>query len=195
LVHLSLRALSVYGKKVVGSLEASKPQLNHHCSCPPGESCNVEITELPGRRIEVVVKRPRPVVADHGWATVTAVTGMYRLLFDKRATAVRIREAIASMVGAAIEKSEPAPTNPSLEDLNIVLVDSATLHKAQRLIGGCRMCSRYADMPFNSILDSITGADPTNTRYILAEGSAKCPRCRRNVRENSLVEYQPSQEV
>lgn len=195
MVHLSLRALSVYGKKVVGSLKASEPQLNHHCSCPPGESCNVEITELPGRRIEVVVKRPRPVVADHGWATMTAVNGMYRLLFDKRATAVRIREAVATMVGAAIEQADPAPTTPPLEDLNIVLVDSATLYRAQRLIGGCRVCSRYADIPFNSILDSITGGDPTNTRYILAEGSAKCPRCNRNVREDSLVEYRPRREI
>jgi hypothetical protein len=195
LVNLSLRALSVYGKKVISSLKASEPQLNHHCSCPPGESCNVEITELPGRRIEVVVKRPRPVVADHGWATMTTMNGMYRLLFDKRATADRIRDAVTAIVGAAIEKTDPTPTTPSLEDLNIVLVDSATLYKAQRLIGGCRMCSRFADIPFNSILDSITGGDPTNTRYVLAEGSAKCPRCRRNVRENSLVEYQPWQEI
>jgi len=187
--------LSVYGKKVAGSLKASEPELNQHCSCPPDEACSVDITELPGRRFEVVVKRPRPVTADRGWSTITAVNGMYRLLFDKRATAMRIRDAITSMVGAAIEKPHPMPTTPSLEDLNIVLVDSATLHKAQRLIGGCRVCSRYADVPFNSILDSITGGDPTNTRYILAEGSAKCPRCRRNVRENSLVEYQPWQET
>ena len=195
MVRLSLRALSVYGKKVAGSLKASEPQLNHHCSCPPGESCSVEVNELPGRRFEVVVRRPRPVTEDHGWSTITAVNGMYRLLFDKRANALRIRDAVAAIVGAAIEKPYPKPTSPSLEDLNIVLVDSATLHKAQRLIGGCRVCSRSADIPFNSILDSITGGDPSNTRYILAEGSAKCPRCRRDVKENSLVEYQPWQEI
>jgi hypothetical protein len=195
LVRLSLRALSVYGKKVAGSLKASEPQFNQHCSCPPGESCAVEITELPGRRFEVRVTRPRPVIADHGWSTIMSVTGMYRLLFDKRATAARMREAIAAIVGAPIEKSDPEPTTPSLEDLNIVLVDPSTLHKAQRLIGGCRMCSRYADIPFDSILDSVTGGDPTTTRYILAEGSVKCPRCRRNVRENSLVEYRPWQET
>jgi len=155
----------------------------------------VEITELPGRRFEVVVTRPRPVVEDHGWATMTAVTGMYRLLFDRRETAMRIREAITGIVGARIENAHPMPMTPSLEDLNIVLVDSRTLHKAQRLIGGCRMCSKLADIPFNSILDSVIGGDSANTRYILAEGSAKCPRCRRNVRENSLVEYQPWQET
>jgi hypothetical protein len=126
---------------------------------------------------------------------MTAMNGLYRLLFDKRTSAGRIREAIAAIVGADIEKPYPAPTTPPLEDLNIILVDPATLTKAQRLLGGCRMCSRYADIPFNSILDSVTGGDPTNTRYILAEGSVKCPRCRRNVRENSLVEYRPSQEM
>src|SRR4030095_13661560 len=126
LVRLSLRALSVYGKKVAGSLKASEPALNQHCSCAPGESCSVEITELPGRRFEVVVKRPRPVVAAHGWSTITAVNGMYRLLFDKRASAIRIRDAVSAIVGAAIEKPHPVPTDPSLEDLNIVLVDSAT---------------------------------------------------------------------
>ena len=106
---------------------------------------------------------------------------------------MRIREAITGIVGARIENAHPMPMVPSFEDLNIVLVDSGTLHKAQRLIGGCRMCSKFADIPFNSILDSVIGGDPANTRYILAEGSAKCPRCRRNVRENSLVEYQPWQ--
>lgn len=109
MVHLSLRALSVYGKKVIGSLKASEPDLNHHCSCPPGESCNVEISELPGRRIEVVVKRPRPVIEDQGWATVTTASGMYRLLFDKRATATRIRDAVTAIVGAVIEKSGSCP--------------------------------------------------------------------------------------
>ena len=193
MVRLNLRPLSLYGKKVVGSIRASEPQLNRHCSCPPGESCSVEITELPGRRFELVVQRPRPVVTDHGWAAITEVAGKYRLLLDKRATAAQIRESVSAIVGAAIETTHPAAA--SLDDLNIVLVDSSTLHKAHKLIGGCRMCSRHADIPFNSILDGITGGDPTNTRYILAEGSVKCPRCRRNVRENSLVEYQPWEET
>jgi len=124
-------------------------------------------------------------------ASVIAAVQNLRLL-DKRATATRIRESVSAIVGAAIEKTHPAP---ALEDLNIVLVDSSTLHKAHKLIGGCRMCSRHADIPFHSILDRITGGDPTNTRYILAEGSVKCPRCRRNVRENSLAEYQPWEET
>jgi hypothetical protein len=196
-VLLKLRPLSIYGKKVTGILKADEPALNSACSCPPSESCSVEITELPGRRFEVVVKRPRPVTEAHGWTPITAITGMYRLLFDRRVSAQLIHEAVARMVSAAIEKepdassSQNAPATPSqLESLNIVVVDSITLTKARGLIVGCRGCSRLADIPFNSILDVITGGDSA-TRYFLAEGSAACPRCGRNLGEDSMVEYEP----
>ena len=193
MVRLSLNALSVYGKKVTNALRASHVAFNEICSCPPGQSCTVEITELPGRRFEAVVVRPGSVANTKDWEPEARVEGTYRQLFDKRATAQRIRDAVAAMVGAPVQEngSDPAGTTPAPDDLNIVLVDTGILREARKLIGGCERCSPYAEIPFESILDRITGYDPSVTQYILVDGSANCPRCLRQLREKTLVEFEP----
>ena len=43
------------------------------------------------------------------------------------------------------------------------------------------------EIPFDNILDGITGSDPSVTDYIL-EAAAKCPNCRREILEKTLVE-------
>jgi len=193
MVQLSLRALSVYGKKVASSLRASEHDLNQHCSCPPGQSCSVEITELPGRRFEVVVTRPRPVEETQEWSTISAVSGIYRRLFDKRATAQRIRDALASIVGATLQTGKAGKQAlPQPEGPNIVLVDKETLRQARRLIFGCQVCSPYAEIPFDSILDRVTGRDPAMTQYVFGEGGITCPRCMRHLSESTLVEFEPA---
>ena len=195
MVQLSLRALSVYGKKVASSLRASEPELNQHCSCPSGQSCSVEIRELPGRRFEAVVTRPRPVGELQEWSTIKAVSGMYRRQFDKRATAQRIREALASIVGATLVEGRAETQNlPAAEGLNIVLVDKETLRQARNLIFGCQVCSPYAEIPFDSILDRVTGRDPAVTQYVFGEGRVNCPRCMRHLSESTLVEFEPARD-
>ena len=42
-------------------------------------------------------------------------------------------------------------------------------------------------IPFDAILDGVTGSDPSVTDYVLEE-AAKCPNCRRDILEKSLVE-------
>jgi hypothetical protein len=42
--------------------------------------------------------------------------------------------------------------DPTPEQLNIVLIDAATLLKAQRMIAGCEACSEDAETPFDNIL-------------------------------------------
>ena len=44
-----------------------------------------------------------------------------------------------------------------------------------------------AEIPFDNILDRVAGLDPGVTDYIL-EASAKCPNCRREILEKTLVE-------
>jgi len=44
-----------------------------------------------------------------------------------------------------------------------------------------------AEIPFDNILDRVTGSDPSVTDYIL-ESPAKCPNCWRNILEKTLVE-------
>ena len=58
-----------------------------------------------------------------------------------------------------------------------VSIDSLTLWKAENLIDSCEACTPdQAEIPFDSVLDFVTGCDPKLTDYVLAE-SARCPRC------------------
>jgi hypothetical protein len=48
------------------------------------------------------------------------------------------------------------------------------------LIVGCEACSEDAEIPFDNILDQVTGCAPSVTDYIM-EVPAKCPRCFREI--------------
>ncbi len=79
-------------------------------------------------------------------------------------------------------------SDPTPEQQNIVLVEATTLREAEKLIESCEHCNpEGAEIPFDNILDRITGSDPSVTDYIL-EAPAKCPHCRRDVLEKTLVE-------
>jgi hypothetical protein len=69
----------------------------------------------------------------------------------------------------------------------VVLIDAATLQKAQRMIAGCEACSDDAEIPFDNILDRITGSDPSVTDYVL-EARARCLQCGAKINEKTLVE-------
>ena len=78
--------------------------------------------------------------------------------------------------------------DPTPEEQNVVLVDGATLRKAEKMIESCERCnSEGAEVPFDNILDRVMGSDPSVTYYIL-ESPAKCPRCFREITEKTLVE-------
>ena len=78
--------------------------------------------------------------------------------------------------------------DPTQEQQVVVLVESATLRQAERLIESCEHCNdEGAQIPFDNILDRVTGSDPTVTDYIL-EAPANCPNCRREVFEKTLTE-------
>jgi hypothetical protein len=78
--------------------------------------------------------------------------------------------------------------DPSPEVQNVVLVDATTLAKAENLIIGCEACSPDdAQLPFDNVLDRVTGNDPAVTDYIFVE-PAKCPQCRREINEKTLIE-------
>jgi hypothetical protein len=60
--------------------------------------------------------------------------------------------------------------------------------KAEGLIESCEHCNQDgAEIPFDNILDRVTGSDPRVTDYLLSE-PAKCPFCRREILEKTLVE-------
>jgi len=78
--------------------------------------------------------------------------------------------------------------NPAPEDHNIVLIDARTLLQTERFIAGCQSCNpEDAQVPFDALLDSVTGNNPAVTDYILSK-PAKCPRCKGPILEKTLVE-------
>jgi hypothetical protein len=78
--------------------------------------------------------------------------------------------------------------DPLPEQQRVVPVGSSVLRQAERLIESCEGCnSDGAEIPFDHVLDRVTGSDPSVTDYIL-ERPAKCPYCYREVTEKSLVE-------
>jgi len=78
--------------------------------------------------------------------------------------------------------------DPTPEQQKVTLVEAATLREAEKLIESCEYCHPDdADIPFDWILDRVTASDPSVTDYILEE-PAKCPNCRREVLEKTLVE-------
>jgi hypothetical protein len=77
--------------------------------------------------------------------------------------------------------------DPTPEQQKVTLLDSGILRGAERLMESCEHCNPDdAGIPFDWILDLVTGSDPKVTDYILEE-PAKCPNCRRAVYEKTLV--------
>jgi hypothetical protein len=68
--------------------------------------------------------------------------------------------------------------DPTPEQQNVILSNPATLREAEKLIVACEACNpEDAQIPFDNVLDRVTGSDPSVTDYILEE-PAKCPNCR-----------------
>jgi hypothetical protein len=58
--------------------------------------------------------------------------------------------------------------DPTPEQQSAVLVNTATLHEAERLIESCEHCNPSgAEIPFDNILDRVNGSDLSVTDYIL----------------------------
>lgn len=51
-----------------------------------------------------------------------------------------------------------------------------------------------AEMLIESVLDSVTGSDPTSTTYFFLE-PIPCPNCAQPITENMLVEWDGGVEV
>jgi hypothetical protein len=88
-----------------------------------------------------------------------------------------------------VVKVRPMPRDffdPTPEQQNVVLIDAATPQKAQRMNAGCEACSETAQMPFDYILDAVTGSDPSITDYVL-EVPTVCSVVRRLTQKPSWI--------
>jgi hypothetical protein len=58
-----------------------------------------------------------------------------------------------------------------------VLLDAEAIRVAEEQIAACEFCApAESELPFDYILDCVTGFDPEFTDYILSE-AARCPSC------------------
>jgi hypothetical protein len=72
--------------------------------------------------------------------------------------------------------------------IDLVPVDADVIRRAEKLIEGCEHCHEDdADIPFDWILDKVTGRSGATTDYILME-PARCPTCKQEITEKTLVE-------
>jgi hypothetical protein len=76
--------------------------------------------------------------------------------------------------------------DPSSEEQVVVLVDTATIRKAESFIERCEHCDAAAPFPLKAILDWITSSSPSVTDYVL-EVPAHCPNCGAELLEDALV--------
>jgi len=66
---------------------------------------------------------------------------------------------------------------PDWKKVTCVVVDAVTVRNAERQVESCESCTpELAEIPFDSVIDLITGCDPESTDYVLAE-PALCPAC------------------
>ncbi len=82
--------------------------------------------------------------------------------------------------------------DPPLEDLVIAPVSAVQLRAALRQVLACEACSEEADIPFDWVLDRVTGVDASVTDHLL-EVPAACPWCGAPLTEKSLVEWAPDE--
>src|SRR5215813_8585100 len=70
---------------------------------------------------------------------------------------------------------------PEWRNTTPIRVEPEMLRLAEQQIDGCEACSEDAEIPFDYVLDNVTGCDPEFTDYVLSE-PARCPRCNAPIR-------------
>jgi hypothetical protein len=81
----------------------------------------------------------------------------------------------------ALECFEPSP-----ELWNVCLMSSCRIDQAAALIHSCEQCDPEAEIPFDWVLDGISGKIPGVTAYLF-EKPARCGACSADVFEKTLV--------
>jgi hypothetical protein len=72
-------------------------------------------------------------------------------------------------------------------NIEVLALSTTTIRRAQDAISSCESCNNDAELPFDWVLDEVTGRDGSVTDYFLPE-PARCPRCGCSVMEKTLVE-------
>lgn len=79
----------------------------------------------------------------------------------------------------------------SIFDIEIAFVEEPFVWDAEEFISGCEQCDEAAAIPFDYLLDALTGCNPALTEYLM-EQFAQCPRCLGAITEKTLVKVDPA---
>ena len=71
-------------------------------------------------------------------------------------------------------------------DVDVAFVDEPMVFGAEDWVSGCQQCDESAAVPFDYLLDALTGCDPRLTEYLMSR-IAQCPRCAGEINEKTLV--------
>jgi hypothetical protein len=71
---------------------------------------------------------------------------------------------------------------------HLIAVSGATIVKIREQISGCESCTEDAEIPLSRVMDGVTGRSGSVTDYVLSH-PIRCPRCRAEITEETLVEW------
>jgi len=71
-------------------------------------------------------------------------------------------------------------------EVDIAFVDEPMVFGAEEWVSACQACDEKAQIPFDYLLDALTGCDPRLTEYLMSR-IAQCPRCGGEINEKTLI--------
>jgi hypothetical protein len=74
----------------------------------------------------------------------------------------------------------------SILEIDVAFVDEPMVFSAEGWVSGCEHCTDTAAIPFDYLLDALTGCDPRLTEYLMSR-IAQCPCCGGEINEKTLV--------
>ncbi len=74
----------------------------------------------------------------------------------------------------------------SILEIDVAFVDEPMVFGAEGWVSGCERCTEAASIPFDYLLDALTGCDPRLTEYLMSR-IAQCPHCGGEINEKTLV--------
>ena len=71
-------------------------------------------------------------------------------------------------------------------EIDVAFVDEPLVFGAEEYVSSCQHCNEAAIIPFDYVLDALTGCEPHLTEYLMYR-VAQCPSCAAQINEKTLV--------
>ena len=71
-------------------------------------------------------------------------------------------------------------------EIDVAFVDEPLVFGAEEYVSGCQHCNEAAIIPFDYVLDALTGCEARLTEYLMYR-VARCPSCAAQINEKTLV--------